>query len=227
MLNPPAPPRYFWHGQILHLVLLVVLLTAVWKLVDFGALAERRLFGISTTSWFIISLTIPILHQVFVWLAWRSELCFRAMTKWFGAQTFNIYRIVFFLMFFARPVALILLAVADHDSFELSIPARVAVCLVLGVPSVYTGYSVVRYFGMSRAAGADHFDESYRSLPLVKEGIFKYTSNSMYSFAFLAFWIIAIAGASWSALVVAAFSHAYIWVHYFCTERPDMRMIYS
>ena len=22
-------------------------------------------------------------------------------------------------------------------------------------------------------------------------------------------------------------SHAYIWVHYFCTERPDMRLIYG
>ena len=34
------------------------------------------------------------------------------------------------------------------------------------------------------------------------------------------------AGASWAALVVAFFSHAYIWVHYLCTERPDMRLIY-
>ena len=59
----------------------------------------------------------------------------------------------------------------------------------------------------------------------MKKGICKYTSNSMYSFAFLTFW--AIAGASWAALVVAAFSHLYIWVHYFCTERPDMKLIYG
>jgi protein-S-isoprenylcysteine O-methyltransferase Ste14 len=109
----------------------------------------------------------------------------------------------------------------------LSIPARVVICVILGLPAAYTLYSVVRYFGMARAAGIDHFYESYRSKPLVKEGIFKYTSNSMYSFAFLTFWAIAIAGASWAALVVAAFSHAYIWVHYFCTERPDMKAIYD
>ena len=29
------------------------------------------------------------------------------------------------------------------------------------------------------------------------------------------------------ALVVALFSHAYIWVHYFCTDRPDMKLIYG
>jgi protein-S-isoprenylcysteine O-methyltransferase Ste14 len=138
-----------------------------------------------------------------------------------------IYQIVFFVLFLARPVSLTLLAIADHDSFDMSIPGRVVICAILGVPAVYTFYSVVRYFGMARAAGIDHFDESYRSKPLVKEGIFRYTSNSMYSFAFLTFWAIAVTGASWAALVVAMFSHAYIWVHYFCTERPDMKAIYG
>jgi len=27
--------------------------------------------------------------------------------------------------------------------------------------------------------------------------------------------------------VVAAFSHIYIWVHFYVTERPDMRRIYG
>ena len=38
---------------------------------------------------------------------------------------------------------------------------------------------------------------------------------------------IAVAAAAWAALVVAMFSHAYIWVHYFCTERPELRVIYG
>jgi hypothetical protein len=33
--------------------------------------------------------------------------------------------------------------------------------------------------------------------------------------------------ASRPALVAAVFSHLYIWVHYFATERPDMRRIYG
>ena len=80
---------------------------------------------------------------------------------------------------------------------------------------------------MDRVAGIDHFDERHRNEPLVKKGIFRFTSNSMYSFGFLTLWVIAIAGASWAALIVALFSHAYIWVHYFCTERPDMNVIYG
>lgn len=30
-----------------------------------------------------------------------------------------------------------------------------------------------------------------------------------------------------AALAVAAFSYLYVWVHYFCTERPDMERIYA
>ena len=130
-------------------------------------------------------------------------------------------------LFLARPVSLTLLTVADHDSIVLSYTVRAVICLILGAPAAYTLYSVARYFGFARAAGIDHFDDSYRTKPLVVEGTFKYTSNSMYSFAFLGLWVIAVAGASWAGLVVAMFSHAYIWVHYLCTERPDMERIYS
>ncbi len=224
---PSVPKRFFFNGQIAHLLLLIVLLVAAFLLVDFKRLAEAQLLGVGAHVWFVISLAVPIVHQVYVWLAWRSELCFGTVTGRFGPHAFVIYQIVFFVLFLARPVSLTLLTIADHDSFELSIPARVVICVILGLPAVYTVYSVMRYFGIARAAGIDHFDESYRSKPLVKKGIFKYTSNSMYSFAFLTLWVIAVAGASWAGLVVALFSHAYIWVHYFCTERPDMKDIYG
>ena len=49
----------------------------------------------------------------------------------------------------------------------------------------------------------------------------------MYTYAFLLFWALALGLASKGALVVAAFSHAYIWVHYHCTEKPDMESIYG
>ena len=84
----------------------------------------------------------------------------------------------------------------------------------------------MRYFGLARAAGADHFDPSYRKMPFVTGGIFKYTSNGMYVYAFLLFWAIGIGCNSSAALVVAAFSHAYIWVHFYATEKPDMDHLY-
>ena len=64
-------------------------------------------------------------------------------------------------------------------------------------------------------------------MPLVKEGAFKYRSNAMYAFAFLLFWAIALLTGSRAALVAALFQHAYIWVHMYCTENPDMKLIYG
>ena len=49
----------------------------------------------------------------------------------------------------------------------------------------------------------------------------------MYTVGFLILWAPAVALASGPALLLAAFNHAYIWVHYLCTERPDMRRIYG
>jgi len=80
---------------------------------------------------------------------------------------------------------------------------------------------------MVRAAGADHFDERYRSMPFVKQGIFRFTDNAMYLYAFLLFWAIAVGFNSAAALVVAAFSHLYIWVLFYSTEKPDIDFIYG
>ena len=79
----------------------------------------------------------------------------------------------------------------DRGSLQLPIPAQAIVTIALVLPGVYAMYSVKRYFGMARAAGADHFDSRYGNMPLVKEGIFRFTSNGMYIYAFLLFWAIA------------------------------------
>jgi hypothetical protein len=49
----------------------------------------------------------------------------------------------------------------------------------------------------------------------------------MYTFAFLLLWLPGCYFRSTAALCVALFSHLYIWVHYFCTEKPDMVRIYG
>ena len=73
----------------------------------------------------------------------------------------------------------------------------------------------------------EYFDVAYRSLPLVRKGIFRYTRNGMYTFGFLITWIPGLWFVSSAALLAALFNHVYIWVHYFCTELPDMRRIYG
>jgi hypothetical protein len=61
----------------------------------------------------------------------------------------------------------------------------------------------------------------------VREGIFRFNANGMYTFGMMVLYIPALWYASRPALVSAVFAHIYIWVHYFTTERPDIRRIYG
>ena len=101
------------------------------------------------------------------------------------------------------------------------------VALFLLIPWAYLVYSVHRYFGFDRALGRDHFDVSYRDMPFVTKGIFRYTKNAMYTLGFLLLWMFGLVFLSQAALLAALFNHLYIWVHYACTEVPDIRRIYG
>ena len=69
--------------------------------------------------------------------------------------------------------------------------------------------------------------ERYRAMPMVCEGAFKYSANAMYSFVFIGLWGIALLLGSQAALAVVLFQHAYIWVHWYCTEQPDGVVLYG
>jgi len=167
---------------------------------------------------------MPVLHQIFVWIAWRLELRSSTISKTIG---FRVFFVIFFILFGARFMSLGLLAWLDRGSLNMSEVPRLFITIILAVPGLYAIYSVRRYFGLARAAGADHFEDRYRKIPLVKKGIFRFTSNGMYIYAFLSFWAIAVGFNSSAALLIAGFSHLYIWIHYFATERPDMDYIYN
>ena len=69
--------------------------------------------------------------------------------------------------------------------------------------------------------------EELRVPSKTQEGIFRFSPNAMYVFGFVWLWLPGLFLQSIAALAVALFSHLYIWVHYACTERPDMRRIYG
>jgi len=140
---------------------------------------------------------------------------------------FGGYIACFFLLFGGRFVSLFALAWMDRGSLHLQTLPRIVLAGIMTLLGVYAMYSVKRFFGMSRAAGADHFDPRYRNMRFVRGGIFRYTSNGMYVYAFLLFWAIAVGFNSSAALAVAAFSHAYIWVHFYATEKPKLDYLYS
>jgi hypothetical protein len=214
-------------GQGLHYILLAGLLAGVVALANDGVLTGQFL-GISTLAWLIIAIADPIIHQIYVWFVWRAELHFGLISKWFGKQAgFRYYTIGFSILFVSRLLTIIALAIANRNSLTLNPVIAWVLALVAFVPAIYLFYSVRHYFGMERAYGIDHFDESYRSMPFVKKGIFRFTDNAMYLFGFLILWIPGLILFSKAALLAALFNHLYIWVHYYCTELPDIHYIYG
>ncbi len=157
-------------------------------------------------------------------MAWRLELRSGAISKSLG---FKGYVVLFFVLFGGRFATLMALGLSDCGSLSLDVVPRVVLTTLLALPGIYAMYSVNRYFGMARAAGADHFDARYREMARVNKGIYRFTSNGMYLYAFLLFWALAVGLNSLAAVVIAAFSHAYIWVHYYATEKPYMDALYS
>lgn len=215
MKSTRKPPT-LWTGQLLHFVSLIAILTLVW----YGWDRLTRPFPIAFWS----AIAVPVVHHVYVWLAWRLELKSRFISRTIG---FRGYMVGFFLLFAGRFLSLMTIAWLDRSSLGLHLLPQTLLAVILGLLGLYAMYSVVRYFGFERAAGADHFDPQYRALPLVKEGIFRFTNNGMYLFAFLLFWAVALVFNSIAALIVAAFSHAYIWIHFYATEKPDMAFLYD
>ena len=215
--------------QTQHVLVLTALLTATAAaVIRDETLVAGQLGGIPAGAWLAIAVAVPVLHQFYVWFVWRSELHHSTISRWLGKERgFRLYTVGFFVLFGARPVSILLLAISNRGTLGMSPAVAFLIAGVLMLPWLYLVYSVHRYFGWERAVGGDHFDVSYRDRPIVREGIFRYTPNAMYRFGFLLLWIIGLVFLSQGALLAALFNHVYIWVHYYTTELPDMRRIYG
>ena len=178
-------------------------------------------------SWFRLAVAIAIAHQVLVWFCWRTQLHLSLLSRLLGDNGFTVYAVLFSILGIARVVAVFILAIANRNTFPMDLTVLRILAILMAIPAVYLFYSVKRYFGFKRAFGIDHFDPSYRSMPFVKRGIFRFTSNGMYTFGFFLLWVPGLWYASIAALCVALFNHLYIWVHYYSTELPDIRRIYG
>lgn len=210
-----------------HLLALAVLLGALLVVTPDRGTAAGAFLGLNTPAWFWLAVAIPIAHQVYVWLVWRLQLHFGLPERLLGRAALPLYGLGFMVLFVSRILAVIGLAVTDAGSLQAPGVILDSLAVVLAAPTAYLMYSVIRYFGLRRALGADHFEAAYRTLPMVKQGIYHYTDNGMYAVGFLGLYIPGLAWASSLALWVALFSHAYVWVHYYCTEVPDMQTIYG
>lgn len=215
--------------QLWHILILIALVAGVYYYVGIDStLFQGELYGISTRSWLIITLLVPILHQIYVLVFWRLELHYQLITKNLGKHAFGLYKAGFTVLILARPVSLICLAISNAWTLDLNPEISYILSAILLLPPAYLAYSIKKYFGIDRAFGIDHFQPGkYKDVPMVRKGIFKYSGNAMYVFGFMALWVPGILLQSKAALLLALFNHLYIWVHYYFTELPDMKIIYE
>ena len=209
-----------------HIAVLAVLVGLFWWTAGVEPFRGGAFLGIPTPTWLLVAFLVPTVHQVVLTVWWRTRLE-RDTSKPARRAEFIGYLVFFFVLFVGRMATIVPLAISNAGAIAVGPPIRVAVAVLFFVPSAYLFYSVFAYFGLVRAAGADHFDPAYQTKPFVRRGIFRFTSNGMYTYGLLVLWIPGIVLASPAAILVAAFQHVYIWVHYFCTELPDMRRIYG
>lgn len=214
--------------QIWHVLAAGILLGAmkIFVVTNWDSMTGH-LWGLTSVTWFWLAVSVPVIHQFYVLLVWRLELYYNSFTSRFGLKkAFRIYAVGFSILFTGRLISITILAWSNRNS--LAIPP-VSAYLTAGalLPVVlYLFYSVKKYFGLERAYGIDHFDKNYNK-PYEKRGIFRYTDNGMYVYGLMILYLPGLLLLSKAALAVALFNHIYIWAHYYCTERPDMQMIYG
>ena len=209
--------------QLWHVSALIALLFIInVYLNNTPELLVGSLLGLTTKNWFWLAITVPILHQVYVWLVWRLELYQHSFTKRYSLKlSFKLYAIRFLVLFVSRLITISILAYSSKDSLPIHPMMGYALVLLITPLVLYLAYSVKKYFTFERAYGMDHFDKHYRE-PFVKQGIFKYTNNGMYVVGLMVLYLPGLLLLSKAAILVGLFNHVYIWVHYYCTERPDM-----
>ena len=213
---------FFFKHQIWHLGGTVILFYIGTK---FSGLQNNTntFINLGAFGWFIIAMTIPLIHQAYVWICWRSELCWKSISSTIG---FKGYVIIFFVLIISRLSAIVLCFI-DYSSLYTPGWFAWSLAVIIFIPGIYTMYSVKKYFGFLRAAGADHFDSKYRDMPFERRGIFKWSPNAMYTFAIGIPFSFAFATGSQSMFIVAIYTYISIWLHYFCTEKEDFKVIYG
>ncbi|MFC1846233.1 methyltransferase [Chloroflexota bacterium] len=225
--NSRATCKLLFEKQGYNYLGLFILLAIVVFANNWSGFYNGALWGCSTGFWFWLSIGVVIAHQFAVWFVWRTELYLKLWSRWFGKRAFPIWAVLFMILFIPRMLLGFFLGYANRGTLDINPILGWVLAVIILVPAVYTFYSIFKYFTFKRALGIDHFDPASHELGLVRGGIYRYTSNAMYFFAIMMVWVPVLIFGSKAALISALFNHAYVWVHYFTVELPDMKRIYS
>lgn len=212
-------------GQPQHLGIAFLMTLGAFSLLEDAPGAS--LFGLSALTWAKSAIILALIHQIIVAIVFRLQLHRIWLTERFGDRDMRLWATLFLPFLMVRPLLLIIIGLADTVLITGFETIEILIALALLGLAAWALHSTLVYFTLPRALGGDHFRDSYAEMPLVTKGIFEFTENGMYGVAFLGLWGIALFFGSWNALVVALFQHVYIWVHMYCTEKPDMEWIYG
>ena len=209
-----------------HLFSILILVSGIWFAAR-GDILVGDFLGMSTRTWLILSVILPIVHQVYVVICWRGELYYGWLSGVLGDKAFSVWAVGFMILFLTRPITILGLGIANRGTLAIPLWINIPLIGIFTAVVAYVAYSFVSFFSPERALGIDHFQpDKYRDIPFVREGIFRWSSNAMYKYAFLALWAIGLIFNSRAALLAGLFNHLYIWAHYYFTEYPDMQYIY-
>jgi len=213
--------------QPLHLVLLLLLCGGLWFAGLIPGFQSSHSRNITVGAVVVASVVIAVVHQLWVLVFWRLELRSSAISRHFGPSGFLIYCVGFVLLITARLGSIVYLAPLNRGTLIVPFGFRIVLVGVIAILNVWGMYSVIHYFGFRRAFGLDHFDASVRHKGLVKGGAYRYIRNVMYLIVLPVFFVPGLLWGSVSSLILGVFHFIYVWVHFYCTELPDMSVIYG
>ena len=213
--------QLFFENIVLYIFLMFGLIFPVIKFADLFPIKDKSIYGISGDIIFYYSIIAACIFQTYVWLAWRSVLHYKIN------YSFYVHIAVFFSLFIPRIITIVLVAQLDQNSIELPFFVVYVIRPVFAALQIYGSYSTIVYFGPMRLTGSDHFYEEHRKIPLVNEGMFKYSDNVMYTYVSLFNFVITISYSSKIAFFLAIFHYISPWIHFYCIEKPDIREIYG
>ena len=213
--------------QIYHLISFIILGLIIFFVFQNFKNQKAQLFIFSLNQIIFISWISAGIFHAWILFFWRLEFYRGKIKKWFGKRRFLIFKIGFIIFGLTALLTIIPVSYLSKNTLQISLFLKI-ILLSLSTPFIlWALYSVIFYFGINRAFGADHFFAEYRKGVFVKKGTFKYFPNSMYTLVLLILYHPGILFESFFGLIFAFCHHLFIWTHYYCTEKPDLKEIYK
>jgi hypothetical protein len=216
-----ATVSFFFRRQEVHLLYLAALLPVARGLAA-PALGNGAWLGLTDTSWFALCLGVAVVHQVYVWIAWRAQLGWKVFTRVFGWGDFAAYNAVFFPLLLLRPLLVAATSVADAGTLRLPVGLALGLGALLSLPALYTGWSVAGTSGSRErraaitSASLSECRSSIRASPDAERHVHARVSGCGPSRSLPGHM------RAWSRHS----SSTPIWVHYLHQE-PDMEVLYG